>query len=64
MLKLLKVATGDKEKFKVAGVAEASKYKWQTIIDEHWLPFLEHCEEELRPLIKDGKTTKWDQEVS
>ena len=52
-----------REAYEKRCVNEAKKYSWPRIIEEKWLPFLDSCEEELFPLVRDGKILKWDQEV-
>lgn len=62
--KITKIINGDREKTAKQCIEEAEKYKWSKLIEEKWMPFLDSCEEELLPLIRDGKTQKWDQEIS
>jgi glycosyltransferase involved in cell wall biosynthesis len=62
--KITRIINGDREKYAKRCIQEAEKYRWPKLIEEKWLPFLDSCEEELLPLVKDGKITKWDQTVS
>jgi glycosyltransferase involved in cell wall biosynthesis len=62
--KITRIINGDREKYAKRCIREAEKYRWSKLIEEKWLPFLNSCEEELLPLVKDGKITKWDQTVS
>jgi glycosyltransferase involved in cell wall biosynthesis len=57
---LTKIYNADKEKLAKKARAFSERYSWDRIIDVYWNPFLEKCEEELRPLItKEGKKS-WD----
>jgi len=57
---LTKIYNTDKEKLARKARAFSERYSWDRIIDVYWKPFLEKCEEELRPLItKEGKKS-WD----
>ena len=61
---ITKIINRGREHFTKRCLKEAEKYRWDKIIQEKWLPFLDKCEEELFPLVKDGEIMKWDQEVS
>ncbi len=61
--KITKIINGDREKIAKRCLSEAKKYRWSKIIEEHWLPFLEKCETELRPLYREGELMVWDQEL-
>jgi len=57
---LTKIYNADRKKLAKKARAFSERYSWDRIIDVYWKPFLEKCEEELRPLItKEGKTS-WD----
>jgi len=62
--KITRIINGDRENYAKRCIKEAEKYRWPKLIEEKWNPFLDSCEEELRPLIKEGKVQKWDQEIS
>ena len=60
---ITKIINMGRDSYTQGCVREAKKYLWPKIIEEKWVPFLEACEEELLPLVRDGKITRWDQEV-
>ena len=61
--KITKIINGDREKIARRCIREAKKYRWSKIIEKHWLPFLDSCEEELLPMYREGELMKWDQEI-
>jgi len=63
--KILEVKHGDRDEFREKAVQFAKPYVWENIIQKHWVPLLDSCEEELRPMINSELTFKrWDQEVA
>jgi hypothetical protein len=49
----------DKERLARKARAFAERYSWENIIQSYWQPFLNSCEEELKPLITKGGTKTW-----
>jgi len=62
--KITRIINGDRERYRRNCVREADKYRWSKIIEEKWIPFLDECEIELLPLVRNGKIEKWDQETA
>lgn len=56
---LTKILNGNREKLASRARSFALRYDWDRIIDLHWKPFLESCEEELFPLITKEGTKVW-----
>lgn len=61
--KIMKVYTGDREKFEKKAVNYAKDYTWNKI-SKMWMNFLGECEIELLPLVTNKGITPWDREVS
>lgn len=57
---LTKIYNADKEKLARKARAFALRYDWNNIVEQYWIPFLEKCEEELRPLITKEGIKPWD----
>ena len=52
---LAKVCNGNREKQAKKARTFALRYDWNIIMDQYWTPFIKECEEELYPLVKEGK---------
>jgi len=61
---ITRIINRGREAYVTRCVNEAKKYAWPRIIKKKWLPFLDECEKELLPRIRDGKIEKWDQEIA
>lgn len=57
---LTKIANGNPEKMKKKAVVHAQRYSWDNIMEQYWAPFLQECEQELRPKWENGKVTTWN----
>jgi glycosyltransferase involved in cell wall biosynthesis len=56
---LTKVLNADREKLARKARKFAERYDWNVIMKDYWKPFLDKCEEELHPLISNGRLTSW-----
>lgn len=56
---LTKVLNADRAKLAKKARKFAERYDWKLIINDYWKPFLSNCEEELQPLISNGKLSTW-----
>jgi len=56
---LTKIMNAEPEKMRRRARSFVMRYDWDRIIEEHWIPFLDECESELRPLITKGGIKKW-----
>jgi glycosyltransferase involved in cell wall biosynthesis len=56
---LRKIYDADREKLAKRCRAFAEKMCWENIIKDYWTPFLQSCEEELRPHINKSGVSTW-----
>ena len=56
---LTKVMNADPEKMRRRARRFVMRYDWNKIINEYWVPFLDECESELRPLITKKGVKTW-----
>jgi glycosyltransferase involved in cell wall biosynthesis len=56
---LTKIANADREKLAKKARAYAERYSWENVMNQHWLPFLRQCGEELYPLISAEGLKTW-----
>jgi glycosyltransferase involved in cell wall biosynthesis len=56
---LTKIMNADREKLARKARAFALRYDWTKIMSDYWEPFLNECEEELKPLITKGGVSHW-----
>jgi glycosyltransferase involved in cell wall biosynthesis len=56
---LTKIMNADREKLAKRARAFAEKYSWENVLKTYWEPFLEECEQELRPLVTKEGVKRW-----
>lgn len=56
---LTKILNANREKLARRARKFAERYDWRKIAEQYWKPFLEECETELHPLVKDEGVSSW-----
>jgi len=56
---LTKIMSGDREKLTRKARSFSLRYEWSNIMQSHFLPFLQECEEELYPLVIKTGVKSW-----
>jgi glycosyltransferase involved in cell wall biosynthesis len=56
---LTRIYNSDRQKLNFKARRFAEKYDWNLTIKNHWKPFLEKCETDLRPKLVNGELKSW-----
>jgi glycosyltransferase involved in cell wall biosynthesis len=57
---LTKIMNADPQKLRKRARDFSLRYDWSKIISDYWVPFLEECEGELKPLVTKEGVRAWD----